>query len=108
MDLNKILSADILDIIFEGRNKEYGAYELRKTYKKRLFAAILGMVGACLLLFIGVALARVVKSDKPTQMLVQDVNLEAVKDEKKPEPPPPSAFLLVRAAVWPPGAFRHC
>ena len=31
MDINKILSADVLDIIFEGKNKEYGAYDLRKT-----------------------------------------------------------------------------
>ena len=31
MDINKILGADILDIIFEGKNKTYGAYELRKT-----------------------------------------------------------------------------
>ena len=30
----KFLHADILDIIFEGRNKEYGAYELRKTYNR--------------------------------------------------------------------------
>ena len=36
MDVNKIISADILDIIFDGRNKDYGAYELRKTYSKRL------------------------------------------------------------------------
>jgi len=90
MDTNKILSADILDIIFEGRNKEYGAYDLRKTYKKRLMVAILSMVGVCLLVFIGVALAKVVKSDKPVQMLVQDVSLADVKqEEKKPEPPPP-------------------
>ncbi len=34
MEANKILQADILDIVFEGRNKEYGAYELRRTYKK--------------------------------------------------------------------------
>ena len=32
MEANKILKADILDIIFEGKNKSYGAYELRKTY----------------------------------------------------------------------------
>jgi periplasmic protein TonB len=90
MDTNKILSADILDIIFEGRNKEYGAYDLRKTYRKRLTIAILSMVGVCLLVFIGVALAKVVKSDKPVQMLVQDVSLADVKqEEKKPEPPPP-------------------
>ena len=41
MDINKILSADILDIIFEGRNKEYGAYELRKTYNTRLTKALI-------------------------------------------------------------------
>ena len=40
METNKILNADILDIIFEGRNKEYGAYELRKTYNKRLTIAL--------------------------------------------------------------------
>ena len=42
MDVNKILNADILDIIFEGKNKEYGAYDLRKTYNKRLLRAIIG------------------------------------------------------------------
>jgi protein TonB len=36
MDINKILSADVLDIIFEGRNKAYGAYDLRKTYNNRI------------------------------------------------------------------------
>ena len=34
MEANKIMSADILDILFEGRNKEYGAYELRKSYNR--------------------------------------------------------------------------
>ena len=47
MELNKILHADILDIIFEGRNKEYGAYELRKTYDKRLRNALLGTAPLC-------------------------------------------------------------
>jgi protein TonB len=42
MDVNKIQSADILDIIFDGRNKEYGAYELRKTYNSRMTKALVG------------------------------------------------------------------
>ena len=29
MDANQILKSDILDIIFDGKNKEYGAYDLR-------------------------------------------------------------------------------
>ena len=36
MQTNKILNADVLDIIFNGRNKSYGAYDLRKTYTQRL------------------------------------------------------------------------
>jgi len=45
MEANKILTADILDIVLEGRNKEYGAYELRKTYNRRLLIAIASMFG---------------------------------------------------------------
>ena len=35
MEKSAILNADLLDIVFEGRNKEYGAYELRRTYNRR-------------------------------------------------------------------------
>ena len=41
MEANKILSADILDIIFDGKNKSYGAYQLRKTYNKTLTKALI-------------------------------------------------------------------
>ena len=53
MEVNKILNADILDIIFDGRNKEYGAYELRKTYNKRLTNALIGTAYVALLLLVG-------------------------------------------------------
>lgn len=36
MDTQQLLSASVLDIIFDGRNKEYGAYCLRKEYSARL------------------------------------------------------------------------
>ncbi|HVZ98506.1 MAG TPA: TonB family protein [Chitinophagaceae bacterium] len=50
MKPNTILQADLLDIIFENRNKDYGAYTLRKTYHQRLKIALLGMFGVCLVL----------------------------------------------------------
>ncbi len=53
MDINKILSADILDIIFEGKNKQYGAYDLRKTYNKRLAKALIITAALGLLIFLG-------------------------------------------------------
>lgn len=36
MNTNHIMNTDILDIIFENRNKAYGAYNLRKFYPNRL------------------------------------------------------------------------
>ena len=89
MEINKILNADILDIIFEGRNKEYGAYDLRKTYNKRLITAIIGTAAVILLLFIGYFVSNLNGGDKKASMVVQDVQLEDVKEEKKNEPPPP-------------------
>ena len=40
MDTNKILSADLLDLVFDNRNKDYGAYELRKNYQSRITKAL--------------------------------------------------------------------
>lgn len=88
MDVNKILSADILDIIFEGRNKEYGAYQLRRTYNKRITYAIIGTVVVCLLFLVGSLVANSSKDEKQ-QIFVQDMELQNVQEEKKPEPPPP-------------------
>ena len=63
MEVNKILSADILDIIFEGRNKDYGAYDLRKTYNKRLTAALVTTAVLIALLFLGYVLANTLGAD---------------------------------------------
>jgi protein TonB len=89
MDVNKILSADILDIIFEGKNKEYGAYDLRKTYNKRMTRALIGAGILVLLLFGGFFLSNITGSGKVKPPVVEDVQLEDVKEEKKNEPPPP-------------------
>lgn len=88
MDINKIQSADILDILFDGRNKEYGAYDLRKTYNKRIKASLAGMVIICILMLVGSLIAN--SSKKPqAQIVVADMELTKVNEEKKPEPPPP-------------------
>jgi len=92
MDVNKILNADILDIIFDGRNKEYGAYDLRKTYHKRIIIALVAMLVLCGLAY-GASLLGGGEKEKHTEILVQDVNLENIKQEEKkpvvPPPPPP-------------------
>ena len=90
MEANKILNADILDILFEGRNKEYGAYELRKTYNKRILIAIGTTAAIFVLLFLGSVLANVLNKKGPKDLAVTtEVQLEEVKQEKKPDIPPP-------------------
>ena len=88
MDINKILSADILDILFDGRNKEYGAYDLRKTYNNRIKIAMGGMFLICLLCLGGSLIANS-KGKKKADIVVADMELSKVNEEKKPEPPPP-------------------
>ena len=48
MNAETILHSDILDIIFDNRNKLYGAYPLRKEYDKRLWIAMSTIVTAVL------------------------------------------------------------
>lgn len=88
MDANKILNADILDIIFEGRNKVYGAYDLRKTYQKRILTAIAVTFAIVFFLLLWQFIGSK-KSNEGAKILVEDVSLSNVKEEKKPEPLPP-------------------
>jgi protein TonB len=39
MNANEILRADLLDILFEHRNKDYGAYDLRRKQNRHLWMA---------------------------------------------------------------------
>ncbi len=94
MEANKILSADFLDILFEGRNKEYGAYDLRRTYNKRIGMALIITFGIFLVILIGSVIAKSIKTtDSTKDLVVKDVSLEKAPDEAKPPPPPPPPKL---------------
>jgi protein TonB len=91
MEPNKILQADLLDLVFEGRNKDYGAYELRKKYNKRI-AMALGITAALAIAAMGGNfLAQQFKSKNNNEVQVSEVVIQKVKepDEEKPPPPPP-------------------
>jgi periplasmic protein TonB len=91
MDPDKILKADILEIIFDRRNKEYGAFDLRNTYNSRLRNALLGTTSICILLYLGLLLSNIQTSNsKPVVELQGVVQLEEVhqaKDESSPSLP---------------------
>ncbi len=92
MEANKILSADILDLIFEDKNKDYGAYHLRKTYNKRITRALIITASVALLAIGGSLLASNLKSSDDKKVKMQEITLTEVKQEEKkiiPPPPPP-------------------
>jgi periplasmic protein TonB len=92
MQTNNILSASLIDIIFEGRNKDYGAYELRKTYASRVRKALLATAVA-LLLAIGAVIIANAKKDGPMIYRVGPevslIDIDQPPPEKLPEPVEP-------------------
>jgi protein TonB len=88
MNTNNILSASILDLVFDDRNKEYGAYELRKTYPRRITKALLITGAIAVLVFAGAALANSLKPKQAGGLAIRQVILETIPDQKDPIPPP--------------------
>ena len=105
MEVNKILSADILDILFEGRNKEYGAYELRKTYNGRLGRAMAVTGSVILLLFLSGFVMRH-GGKNVVSPNIADIDLTAVKaptvDPPPPTPPPAPKAPQVKTVIFTP------
>ncbi len=90
MDPKDILKSDFLDILFDGRNKAYGAYQLRRTYNRRLTIALSGMALLALLVIGGNLLASKIKpKEVAMEMITNETTLQNLKAEEPPPPPPP-------------------
>jgi len=85
-----ILEADMLDILFEHRNKAYGAYSLRRHYNNRLSIA-LGVALSSVALFYFTSLLRqnskvssgIPDSDK-SAVIIRSIEIEAPKNPGLP------------------------
>ena len=102
METNKILSANILDILFEGRNKDYGAYDLRNTYNKRINIALgitaLLIIIICCTAFIGNKTNSEIFNppDVITEPTIIDIKKDKIIEPKKiikPQPIKTVAFV---------------
>lgn len=85
MQTNNILSSSLIDLVFDGRNKEYGAYDLRITYPKRIKKALLFATVIIGLGFGGAVLASSAKKNGDRYQISDELSLTEIKDEKKPE-----------------------
>jgi len=92
MEAKNILKSDILDIIFENRNKAYGAYDIRMKYRvrvrKALTIAIAFLVLILLMPDIIKWLSKSAPAPKPVEKVVNVTVLQPPPPLEKPPPPP--------------------
>jgi periplasmic protein TonB len=93
MNTATISGNDFLDILFNGRNKDYGAYDLRRKYDRRVRNAIIGTAAVTMTIIGGYALSNdvlasetVTRKPLPTPTVLHPI--EPI--EAKPTPPPPA------------------
>lgn len=88
-----IIKNQWLDIVFEGRNKIYGAYELRKSNQKTTVRALI--IGSIIFsLLIAAPVIASLLPDSKTEDANKDIKITTVKlppkkEEVKPNLPPP-------------------
>ena len=97
MEPDKIMHSNLLDILFDGKNKEYGAYELRKNYNHRITIAIISIAFICVLFFLTQLLAND-RGKERNNIPVIEVTLKNLKEpeEKIPELPTVQPKEIVR------------
>ncbi len=90
--------SDIDDLLFEKRNRDYGAYQLRKRYNSVVFT---GIILASLIVSLAVILPFVLISHSDNVLMGNrsyvQVNMETLEPPKEeiyvpPSPPPPQAI----------------
>ncbi len=99
METNKILTANILDIIFDGRNKQYGAYELRITYNGRIKKALLITGIFFLVICITVVVAGMKNKNILDKIDVADMEIRSIKEKEVLPPIPPPVKVIPPAEL---------
>lgn len=107
MELQSILKADYLDIIFDNRNKTYGGYELRKNYERRTMKAITLVLFTTLLLLGAHAIASNLEQPKPialnhVERVIEIQDLTPDIPDPPPPPMPPEPAPPAPSVVWTP------
>lgn len=101
MESKEILKKDYLDILFEGRNKSYGGYELRKKYPMRmLIAGLIGILSVCFVF--GASMIKKKEVAEAAKIKPKEVKMAEpppINENKPPPPPPPPAPPPVRPTV---------
>jgi protein TonB len=98
MSPETILTSSHLDIIFDKRDKEYGAYQLRKNYPKRLYTS-LGVMTSLVVAFAFFSNSRSVEPTFAESIVILDSTILTDVNIKPPKPLEPPVHAENRAIV---------
>lgn len=96
------------DIVFENRNKEYGAYSLRKKYNRNvLIAMLIGTVLVATAIITPYLNAKAAESkakatERQVEIVMENLDQPAETVAPPPPPPPPPQDVVQQAAYVPP------
>ncbi len=82
-----IMNSDVLDILFENKNKDYGAYNLRKYYGNRLYRSLGIMTGIVVILTAFSFIPKKKKTEEGTITTIPYVIPVAPEKKKEDEKP---------------------
>lgn len=90
MTNNELLHSDMLDILFEHRNKSYGAYALRRSYDRRLLTALgIGLSLISAIILFDILGNEDATSNNEKKRNTPDVIITQIELPKTDPPPPP-------------------
>jgi protein TonB len=114
MNAKNITKSDFLDILFDGRNKDYGAYDLRRNEDRRVRNAIVGTASIALVIIGGYVLSNNLMAAEmytrnetvnhpPTFIRELDTKVDkpvtVIPPPVKTSPPPASSSMKVTTPV---------
>lgn len=78
-----LVNNDWVDIVFQGRNQEYGAYKLRKGTSKRNVIAILTMLAAAALIWVAISVKSLIENSQRSVASTQVIELQNLEKPKE-------------------------
>lgn len=107
MDAINIIQNDFLDVLFDNRNKDYGAYNLRRYYERRMRNAV-GITAGILLVMTGAyVVSNIMAKSHPAELAAVRPKVTTLTEipvapaEKLVAPPPPAAAAPAPRALKP-------
>ena len=72
-----------VDLVFEGRNQAYGAYQLRKNTGKRNLMSLAVMALVAIIIAVAVGVNKFIEANKPKVAVTTDVELSKLAEKKE-------------------------